>query len=54
LFNLTTDPFEQHDLSASEPEVLTRMMRELVAAMQSQHALYPIDDQGQAVEPQIP
>jgi arylsulfatase A-like enzyme len=54
LFHLGDDPFEQHDLSASRPQELQRMMQTLVAGLESQHALYPVDKQGTPVRPKVP
>lgn len=46
LFNLSEDPFEQHNLAISHPEELRRMMQELISALESQQALYPVEDDG--------
>ncbi|RMG41199.1 MAG: N-acetylgalactosamine-6-sulfatase [Planctomycetota bacterium] len=56
LFDLVRDPFEQHDLADSEPVVLRRMMRELVAALQEHGAQYPVskEDRRTPVRPVVP
>ena len=54
LFNLSEDPFEQTDLSTSKPEDLKRMMTGLVAAMEKQNALYPVDGDGKEAKPLVP
>jgi arylsulfatase A-like enzyme len=54
LFNLKDDPFEQKDLAKSEPDELKRMMRSLVASLESHDALYPVNEDGTAVAPVIP
>lgn len=44
LFDLAADPFEQHNLATSHPDHLRRMMRNLIASLESHHAVYPLDD----------
>ena len=46
LFNLAEDPFEQQDLAVSRPEELRRMMQGLIAALERQDAVYPVEDDG--------
>lgn len=53
LFNLRDDPFEQTNLAAARPQVLDRMMRSLVAALEACDARYPVD-QGRPLEPKLP
>ncbi|MEO1998346.1 MAG: sulfatase-like hydrolase/transferase [Planctomycetaceae bacterium] len=54
LFNLAEDPFEQINLAVSKPDVLRRMMRGMIAGLEAQHALYPVDLTGNPVKPQLP
>jgi arylsulfatase A-like enzyme len=55
LFNLKTDPFEQKDLAASEPRELKRLMQGMVAALEKQHAVYPVEKDGQTrAKPKVP
>ncbi len=54
MFNLADDPFEQKDLAASEPQRLNEMMKKLIAQLEAHKALYPVDDNGQPVKPQLP
>ena len=54
LFNLDEDPFESTNLAQSKPEVLKRMMNGLISALEDHHAVYPIDDQGKPLRPQLP
>lgn len=55
LFNLKTDPFEQHDLAGERPVQLRRMMRRLIAALEECHALYPVDNDGTTLlKPKLP
>ena len=46
LFNLKNDPFEQKDLTALEPGELKRLMQGMVAALERQHAVYPVEQNG--------
>ena len=55
LFNLKDDPFEQHDLAASHPAELKRLMQGLIAALEAHHAAYPQDPATQApLKPRLP
>lgn len=46
LFHLGQDPFEQQDLAAERPDELRRMMQGLIAALESQQAVYPVEEDG--------
>ena len=55
LFNLKDDPFEQHDLAASHPAELKRLMQGLIAALEAHHAAYPQEPATQApLKPRLP
>jgi arylsulfatase A-like enzyme len=55
LFNLATDPFEQNDLSQSEPQQLKRLMGSMVEGLEAQGAVYPRDPKsGEPVKPKLP
>jgi arylsulfatase A-like enzyme len=54
LFNLADDPFESNNLADSKPAVLKRMMKGLIAALNDHDAVYPINDAGKAIRPQLP
>ena len=55
LFNLARDPFEQHDVAASEPKQLRRMMQGLIAALEKHDAVYPLDKEGGTpLKPMLP
>lgn len=55
LYNLAEDPFEQSNLAASRPDELRRGMQSLIAALESQNAAYPLDDDGAtALKPKLP
>lgn len=55
LFNLKTDPFEQKDLSTTQPADLKRLMAGMIAGLESQHAVYPVEKGGTTpVRPILP
>ena len=55
LFNLAKDPFEQTNLAASESTVLKRLMQGLIAGLEKQGAVYPVDKETKlAVKPKLP
>jgi arylsulfatase A-like enzyme len=55
LFNLKTDPFEQKDLAATEPRELKRLMQGMVASLEQQNAVYPVQKDGRTrVKPKVP
>lgn len=55
LFDLATDPFEQHNLAASHPDELRRLMGGLIESLESHHAVYPLDDdRANPRKPQLP
>lgn len=55
LFNLIDDPFEQINLAKSHPAELRRLMEGLIAGLERQEAVYPIDKAGAGpVKPKLP
>jgi len=55
LFNLAKDPFESTNLAVEKPEELRRLMVDMIAKLENQKALYPIDQKtGALVKPQLP
>ena len=54
LFNLAQDPFESKNLADTHPKELERMMRGLITALEDHQAVYPVDDDGQPLKPQLP
>ncbi|MDL2255734.1 sulfatase-like hydrolase/transferase, partial [Parabacteroides sp. OttesenSCG-928-K15] len=54
LYNLTEDPFETNDLSASHKDQLRTMIREMAIQLTSEGALYPEDKQGNKIYPIVP
>lgn len=55
LFDLAADPFEQHDLAATRPKILSDMMQRLIGALETHGALYPVDSDGVTpLKPKLP
>lgn len=55
LFNLQNDPFEQNDLSKSHPAELKQLMQGLIAGLEAQNAVYPVEkDMQTPVKPKLP
>ncbi len=54
LFHLANDPFESTNLAADKPNVLKRMMNGLIDALEQHDAVYPVDDNGNELRPQLP
>jgi len=54
LFNLRTDPFESADLAEKEPQKLRAMMAELVEQLKEHEAVYPVNADGERLEPVVP
>jgi arylsulfatase A-like enzyme len=55
LFHLAEDPFEQKNLATSHPAELRRLMQGLIAGLEKQNAVYPIEKPGGApLKPKLP
>lgn len=54
LFNLADDPFEKQDLAKTQPAVIKRMTAAMAAALETEQALYPVDDDGNELRPVVP
>ena len=54
LFHLKADPFEKSNLAISNPKELAHMMLSLVAALEIQQAVYPIDNDRKPMIPKLP
>jgi len=54
LFNLKDDFTESKNLAHSSPEKLDAMMRAMVAQLEAEEALYPVDADGNELLPIIP
>jgi arylsulfatase A-like enzyme len=54
LFNLADDPFESTNLADSQPQQLHKMMNGLIEALQAHQAVYPVDEAGNRLPPQLP
>ena len=54
LFNLRDDPFEQTNHAKSNPAKLKEMMQGLITELEQHEAVYPVDDDGNELRPQLP
>jgi arylsulfatase A-like enzyme len=54
LFHLATDPFEQQNVATERPEELHRLTQELITALESHEAVYPVDENGTPIRPVPP
>jgi arylsulfatase A-like enzyme len=54
LFNLVTDPYENENLAERKPKVLKKMTEAMVASLEAESALYPIDANGSEMHPEVP
>ncbi|MDZ4402539.1 sulfatase [Prosthecobacter sp.] len=55
LFNLKADPFEQKNLATTNPSDLKRLMQGLIAGLEAQNAVYPVEKGGTTpVKPKLP
>jgi arylsulfatase A-like enzyme len=55
LYNLRSDPFEQQDLASTHPLELKRLMQALIAGLEAQHAVFPVDPVDKMeVKPKLP
>ncbi len=55
LYHLKDDPFEQKNLATTNPAELKRLMQGLIAGLEAQHAVYPVEKGTTTpVKPQLP
>ena len=54
LYDLEADPFEQRNLADEQPKVLRKMMAGLIKQLRQHEAVYPVDDDGKELLPQMP
>jgi arylsulfatase A-like enzyme len=55
LYHLKADPFEQNDLAKTHPVELKKMMQGLIAGLEAQNAVYPVDKESKApLKPKLP
>lgn len=54
LYNLTSDPFESHDLAAENPEQARRMVERLAAELKRHQAQGPVKADGNVLRPSMP
>ncbi len=51
LFNLDSDPYEQHDLADSRTDVSDELLRRMQEDLKHQNALYPVNQEGEPLLP---
>jgi len=54
LFDLAEDPYESNNLAEAKPKVLERMMEGMKGALEEHDALYPVDEEGNPLPPELP
>jgi arylsulfatase A-like enzyme len=54
LYHLKDDPFEQDNLAKTHPADLNRMTQAMIQSLRDHHALYPVDQDGKQVMPELP
>ena len=54
LFNLREDPFESTNLASSRPAELKQMMEGMIQQLEQHEAVYPVDQAGKALRPELP
>ncbi|MDR2774781.1 MAG: sulfatase-like hydrolase/transferase [Tannerella sp.] len=54
LYHITADPFETNDLSGSNKQKLTSMIKQMADQLTKEGALYPEDANGNGIKPVIP
>ena len=53
LYNLKEDPFEQTDVAETNPQIVGKMIKAMKKRLESENALYPVDEKGNSLEPNI-
>lgn len=53
LYNLKEDPFEQTDVAETNPQIVGKMIKAMKKQLESENALYPVDEKGYNLEPNI-
>jgi arylsulfatase A-like enzyme len=54
LFDLAADPYENENLAAARPAVLRKMTEAMIAALESEEALFPVAKNGMELRPVVP
>ena len=54
LFDLAADPYENENLAAARPAVLRKMTEAMIAALESEGALFPVTNNGMELRPVVP
>lgn len=53
LYHLTTDPYENEDLAAARPRLVTRLCRQMIARLRKEKAVYPVNGEGKTLYPVV-
>ena len=51
LYNLSEDPYEENDVSATNPSRLKKLFKQMVRRLELENALYPVDKDGVELKP---
>lgn len=54
LYNLSTDPYEKNDVASQETKQLRKMTKRMIKQLKREGALYPVDEEGNTLYPQMP
>ena len=54
LYNLKTDPFEEHNRATENPEKFQQMVKAMARQLEAEGALYPVDKNGNELKPHVP
>lgn len=54
LFNLKNDPYEREEVSSQNPKIVRRLFDGMKRRLESEKALYPVDENKNIVEPELP
>ncbi|WP_299234671.1 sulfatase [uncultured Bacteroides sp.] len=54
LYNLSDDPYENNDLSSSNPSQLRWMCEQMIKRLENENAQYPVDKEGKTLHPILP
>lgn len=54
LYNLSKDPYEMNDVANQETKQLRKMCKLMIKQLKQEGALYPVDEEGNTLYPQMP